>query len=535
MYKILIVDDESLARIGLQTMLVSLYGEQIEITGAAQDGKEAAEMMAQVMPDVVISDIKMPVMTGLELAKLVEETYEEKPLFIFLTSYEDFHYAREALQYRAFDYLIKMEFNRELLKKVLDRAFEECEQKKRLRMLCNPESIPEMSNVFISRFYYSLLNGRYASEEQILEAAATCEQEICAQRYVTMAMRICYGDSARAERRDSYNLYLSILNSVKMVLQMYYPSYVVAYNHETLGCILMFAEKEGDGERLEQAGREAVLLCRQYFNVRLQIGIGREVFSLCDITGSFQSAQLTLEHAREENRDVLSYHACLGTLESRHNQQEVDMAKTERRLVEALEHCDAEAFEHILDEMYELLKMQRMETAIGHISSLIHLVMNCLEGGERVLTEAFSSQNMNYRFLYSIRQQEDLLHYLQTVRNCISEKLKSLSNNPKYRLVQEAKTYIQEHIYERVSLAEVAGAIGISQNYLSSLFRLYNGSNFSEYVAESKIQLAKEMLAKGNMKIYQISEKLGFDNQQYFSKVYKKYTGYSPSEKIISS
>lgn len=533
MYKILIVDDESLARIGLQTMLVSLYGEQIEITGAAQDGKEAAEMMAQTLPDVVISDIKMPVMTGLELAKLVEETYEEKPLFIFLTSYEDFNYAREALQYRAFDYLIKMEFNRELLKKVLDRAFEECEQKKRLRMMYNPESIPEMPNVFTSRFYYSLLNGRYASEEQILEAAAVCEQEICAKQYVTMAMRICYGDSARVERRDAYNLYFSILNSVKMVLQMYYPCYVVAYNHETMGCILMFSEEEGNCERWEQAGREAALLCRQYFNVQIQIGIGKEVFSLCDIAGSFQSAQFTLTQAREEKRDVLSYAVCSGKVET--NQQEMDMAQTERRLVEALEHCDAEAFEHILDEMYELMKKQRIEAAISQISSLIHLVMNCLEGGERVLTEAFSNQNMSYRFLYSIRQQEDLLRYLQTVRSCISDKLKSLSNNPKYRLVKDAKTYIQEHIYERLTLAEVAGAIGISQNYLSSLFRLYNGSGFSEYVAESKIQLAKEMLAKGNMKIYQISEKLGFDNPQYFSKVYKKYTGYSPSEKIISS
>ena len=95
---------------------------------------------------------------------------------------------------------------------------------------------------------------------------------------------------------------------------------------------------------------------------------------------------------------------------------------------------------------------------------------------------------------------------------------------------RDAKAYIQEHIYNKLSLSEVASAIGISQNYLSSLFKLYNDLGFSDYGASLKIKMAQKLLATEHLKIYQVIEKLGFDNPQYFSKVYKKYTGYSPSE-----
>ena len=326
-----------------------------------------------------------------------------------------------------------------------------------------------------------------------------------------------------------YNLYFSILNSVKMALTMHFPCYVTAYSHEVMGCILMLSEDESKKELWEAAAKEAALLCKQYFNIQLCTGVGKEVTSLAKIAKSFRTAQLAQMEAEKENREVAVYsgdeESMSGTM------KDTDGADIDKRMVEALEHCDSEEFEKILRQIEKSVEGKSMEAAISQVSRVVHLLINCLENGENVLSQAFSEYSSGYQSLYSAHTPGELQKYLEMIRNCVAERMNTRLNNPKYKLVQDAKQYIKEHIYERLTLAEVAGAIGISQNYLSSLFRLYNGSGFSEYVAESKIQLAKEMLRKGNMKVYQVSEKLGFDNQQYFSKVYKKYTGYSPSEK----
>ena len=109
MYKILIVDDEPLVQVGIKSML-NCQSLGLEICGVAANGEAALEIIESDSPDIVICDIKMPIMSGLELIKICCERYGfRKPVFIFLTSYEEFAMAKEALTYQASDYLIKLE------------------------------------------------------------------------------------------------------------------------------------------------------------------------------------------------------------------------------------------------------------------------------------------------------------------------------------------------------------------------------------------------------------------------------------------
>lgn len=114
MIKMLIADDEPLVCVGIQSMLQ--WGEYgIEIVGTARNGQVAEEMIEQLKPDIVISDIKMPVKTGLELAESCVEKYGRIPLFIFLTSYEEFEFVKKAMHLQVVDYLIKLELSPETL------------------------------------------------------------------------------------------------------------------------------------------------------------------------------------------------------------------------------------------------------------------------------------------------------------------------------------------------------------------------------------------------------------------------------------
>lgn len=120
MYKLLIVDDEPLVQAGIKSML-NWNELEIEICGTAMNGQSALKIIENSSPDIVLTDIKMPIMSGLELAKICYERYGNlSPAFIILTSYEDFHMAREALTYQVSDYLVKLELTPESLRESVE-------------------------------------------------------------------------------------------------------------------------------------------------------------------------------------------------------------------------------------------------------------------------------------------------------------------------------------------------------------------------------------------------------------------------------
>ena len=130
MNKLLIVDDEPLIQVGIKSML-PWKDYQIEICGTAANGKQALEVIEQVHPDLIIADIKMPIMDGLTLLKTCKETYGDLPLFIMLTSHEEFPLLKEAIKYDIIDYLVKLELTPELLLSSIQKAQKILAEKKR--------------------------------------------------------------------------------------------------------------------------------------------------------------------------------------------------------------------------------------------------------------------------------------------------------------------------------------------------------------------------------------------------------------------
>ena len=127
MIKLLIVDDEPLVQIGIKSM-INWADLGVEICGTAMNGEAALKLIEEYSPEIVITDIKMPKMNGLELAKACRETYGQIPLFIFLTSYEEFQLIKQAMNYQAVDYLIKLELTPDSLTASVRRALERLEE-----------------------------------------------------------------------------------------------------------------------------------------------------------------------------------------------------------------------------------------------------------------------------------------------------------------------------------------------------------------------------------------------------------------------
>lgn len=128
MYKLIVVDDEPLVQAGIRSMLD--WSElNIQISGTAMNGQAALKLIEEQDPDFVITDVKMPVMSGLELIRICRERYgSERPLFIILTSFEDFHMVKEAITYQVTDYLVKLELTPEALREAVSRVTEKIRQ-----------------------------------------------------------------------------------------------------------------------------------------------------------------------------------------------------------------------------------------------------------------------------------------------------------------------------------------------------------------------------------------------------------------------
>ena len=160
MYQLLIVDDEPLVQAGIRSML-NWNEMNIEICGTAMNGQAALKIIEEKSTDIVITDIKMPVMNGLELAKTCRERYGDNcPYFIILTSYEDFQMARDALSYQVSDYLVKLELTPEVLKNAIGRVLTQISQSRK-KQLSAVNIHP-----FYDKFLISLLHDLFESEEQ---------------------------------------------------------------------------------------------------------------------------------------------------------------------------------------------------------------------------------------------------------------------------------------------------------------------------------------------------------------------------------
>lgn len=501
-YKLLIVDDEPLARIGLSGLVRGNFPD-FEITSTAANGNEAIEILKREAFDLVITDIKMPASDGFDILAYIQNKEDKNPpLCILLSSFEEFEYARSAMKLNAFDYLVKMELNKETLETALNNA-KKVLSERRAETNKNGQDI----NLFTNLFLYHLVSGSYTSEEEILDFIKMYDLDLKAEFYKPLTVDLHF--EKESLNTGAYSTYLNILNTVRECINRYTKSAVVAYSYQRIACILLFHEEEEIKALTDTISEDIRQLVKIFFNVSVSIWQGKTTSFLNEI------------------------HLCFGF-----NQDEVpslcetfDLNVFNKKLIESLENFNLSLFDETVQVMENAIDTLPFEELINIVSFMIHLVINYIYEGEKILSESYKKKEVkSYHVLYTYRKKSEIVRYLDVFKTAVKGAMQNQLNDPKYKLVIQAKEYIKNHIFMKISLADTASFINVSPNYLSALFRQYSDLGFSEYINKTKVKKAQELLAKNNLKIYQVSEELGFDNSQYFSKVFKKYTGHTPTD-----
>lgn len=525
MFKLLIVDDEPLVQAGIKSM-INWEELNIHIVGIAANGQAAWQMIREYDVDIVITDVKMPVMSGLELVRKCSEEGLSLPVFIILTGYEDFHFVKEALTYQAVDYLVKLELTQDILLQSLKRAITRISELKRTNQ--GAELMPE--NIFKEQFFTRLLFNLFETEHQFQSQAKNLNVDFNYDFFSAAYIEISSHRLNTMTLEKQISLYVSSMQLVSELMSKYLACHTVSLDSRHF-CIVFFL-KDGafsaHKETIRLALQQVSAMMFNYYSVIIRASIGSCVENPLLLSVSYQDAKQIFPQVTDE-RPLLFFDDVTGstTLKNIFN-----MSLFREDIRKAYAEYDEKALYDTFSAIIGLFEDQptHYTQALDAACNVLYLSLSLLNNGEQIVSEIFASSNNGYRSVYEMTSVPQIMIYLETLRDGLCTAFAARTKDYKNNIVINAKKYIAQHIEEKLTLNDVAEVFCISPNYLSVLFSKYNDIGFSDFVNQSKVDAAKKMMEKGDYKIYEISDILGFESAFYFSRVFKKVTGLSPRD-----
>lgn len=509
-YKVVIADDEPIVRKAMQA-LIDWEGMDCQLIRLAANGQEVMEELKSGMPDILILDIQMPGMSGIDLAKYVWEN--KLPCrVILLTAYADFSYAQQAIKYDVVDYVIKTGAFDDLVTAVekakteLRRAEEEYELK-------NKEVLRE-------NFFKSVFDGSLYKEEEIRERAHQAGISL-AGGYLIAVIHF----RPRKDKERGYE-YSSLKNFFSMVFEkrlVYSP--VISRN--VMAVILDEIPEDYKGF-MQRKCEEVAEMMDNFMRLYVYIGVSGRSEDILELKKRYHEAEYAEGASFFNEKSKINFYT--GTMIQK-NEDLVSIEKEMGNLTYSLQKGSKgeslAAFEAILE---------CQEASGGSVSSIVETGLRIYAACRKILAE--HGQNIydivSYtgsisKRIYNCRHFNEYYEILHTIIGKTADHI-SVTSSKKTFLIYECKRYIDEHYDEYLTVSEISRHMGVSLSYLSRCFKASTGNTVINYINEKKIEKAKDYLSNTDMKIYEIAEKLGFENSTYFSYFFKKYTGMSPKD-----
>ncbi len=528
MIKLLIADDEPLVQVGIKSML-NWADFGIEVCGTAMNGQAALDMIREYSPELVITDIKMPLMNGLELARICREEMGSIPLFIILTSYEEFPLIKEALSYQVVDYLIKLELDEKHLSESIHRALKRLEELQASNAYRQAAGRPMLQS-YHDKFFMRILHNLFESREQFEIQARDLRLDFSDGCYLASHGEIHSDIARQMDLAKQMNLYSSSLQIIREILGKHLSCQIISLDKLHFAVIYRFpTPAQMNPGAIRSAWENTCSMVHNYFNVWLSVGIGSMVDDPMKISASYQEARQAFNLAGRQT-PILFFSRTGG--DSCRNAFNIAVFKND--LTQAFEEFDTDVLRNTLTEIADLFLYypQRFLQALDGTCNILYLALSLLPDGEETLQEIFAAYSDGYRSLYKQEDVVQVVQWLNTLRDGLCRVLKNKRKTYKDHVISSVQKYINSHLEDRLTLNEVAAVFGLSPNYLSALFKKNCGIGFSEYITQKKIAFAKTLLLEEGLKVYEVADRLGFESAFYFSKVFKKVEGMSPRDFI---
>lgn len=520
-YRVLLADDEEEIRSGISRK-IDWASLGFQLVGEAGNGEEALELADRLRPDVVLTDIKMPFMDGLELCRRLRLTLPGARLVVF-SGFDDFEYARQAMSLGVSEYILKPINAPELiqvlekLRDQLDRQQLERRDMETLRRRYE-ESLPVLRELFYTR----LLSGQIRPE-QVQDRAARYEIDL-PQGLWTAALIHVDGLGDEGERDEL------LLLSVQSFLGKHFAlegcaARVVLYGD--MAALLVHLDRE---ERLYPLLEELERLSRlsqSYLGLRLTAGVGLVCRGPEELNHSAAGARSALDYRVLAGGGRVIY---IGDLEPQSAAPSFE-EEDQRALSAAVKLGTREQAERVVRELMERLRRASLSKCDLFLLEVVTCLVRLTRSGGLSVEEVFGEGFTGAVSVSDFSSLEELGDWLAERCGRLHDLLGRRRSDSAWQMVERAKDYIAGHYTdEQLSVEALCAHIHLSPTYFSTLFKREVGMSFTAYVTQVRMEEAARLLRETDEKTYRIAEATGFSDPNYFSYVFKRHFGLSPSK-----
>ncbi|HEY2493510.1 MAG TPA: response regulator [Paenibacillus sp.] len=546
MYKLILVDDEADVREGLiEEIPWEKHGFQV--VDKAENGREAIDLIDKYLPDVVVTDIHMPFMNGLELSNWIKDKYPNTKIII-LTGYDEFEYAQKAIKLQIDEYVLKPFSARELidiLLKVKNQLDEETEDKENLQNLMQHyrKSLPVLRELFLS----SLIS-RHVSSAEIREKCLSYEMNLKAAAYMVSVIRVDYrhleyeqcsettATHGSLEGTEDRQLQLfAVLNIAEEIGQRYQWGKVFLYQDDVVFLsMLPDSQFEPSSQRTFEILEEIRQSVKKYLKLTVTIGVGSLTHSLEGLHQDYLEAIQALDYRLMLGNNRVIW---IDDVESRQGEDRQDPLHydeiKQQMVVRSIKLGTAQEVSDTVGSLFECLELEQLTMKDYHVYVLEILtsIMKVAKEFNVELEQLFGSNELPFAEIYKFNNVNEVKMWITAVCVKLTNTI-SLGRQSSYnQLVESAKEYILIHYHESdISINKVCNYLHISTGYFSSIFKKEVKMTFVNFLMHHRMEAAKALLRSSDMKAFEIAEKVGFADPNYFSFCFRKKFGISPKE-----
>ncbi|WP_019636944.1 response regulator transcription factor [Paenibacillus fonticola] len=510
MFNVLLVDDEVFVRKGLQK-LIQWEKYKFTVVGEAKNGGEALDMINRLKPDLVITDILMPVLDGLGLIRSVKETAQADPVFAIISGYDDFKYAQQAIRYGVHDYLLKP----------IDED-EMADTLQKLAITIGQKHLTALTNKggTVGSILEALIHNNLQEEDAVKYADVLGLDGASGFLYALAEIHIAPGEPLIGMKEFQKILCSCDESGANISVLEQQPG--------QFGMLLSTERLRSWGSGIPQALEVLRTEISRQLNTTVTIYAGDIADSMAHVRWSYLSANEVLRHKyAEDGQSVILYEQVKGKpLYSFDMNQSIY-----NHLMVTVEENNKEAYGKMIDHMFQNFRDQRftpqaVDNSLSRFITGVMEVVKEMHGNDEEQQRLCKLLEGRYNSWSLYRLKECFTLFVTEAADYIAKLRKEQLKGD----IEKIKKYIDSHFKENINLKSIAAQFYMNSVYLGQLFRKTYGVYFNEYLLKLRVEEAKRLLRQTDMRMYEIATWVGIRNANYFVSQFEKLEKLSPIE-----
>lgn len=525
MIKVILADDEILER-EVYKVLINRNFPELEVVAEAETGRQAIELFEKFKPELVLMDVKMPGINGIEAIETIRKN-SSSTKFVIISAYNYFDYAKEALKHDVEDYLLKP-FAKDEFVKVISRVLVKINNEVRLNKeeLEIKERLKSILPILEGEVIFALMMG---DDSKVKLYSSLLNMDI-SSGYVAIGM--VDEESFKSVNEISKNLIMKkVQEYIKDNMPELKPSLIGNFISRKMILIFPNHFKEQANEIRDIAYKRMLKIActiRDNFGVKMSFGIGEAYSGLSEIKESYNQALTVINNIDSFELDIVNY----GDIKSDISKQFHYPYELERQLVEkirlGLEEQSIRIFERIFDYTTDCLKGNANRVKFELLE--LYFALSRMTYETDYADAGLKDFVMSKEKYFNLNTLQEIFHIFEDDITFICSKFKDARNMRAKNIIYAAVQYIKNNYMKEITLEEVSKKVCVSPNYFSRMFKNELNQSFIDYLTHLRVEAAKDLILKTNKSMRDICWEVGYNDPNYFTKVFKKVTNLTPSE-----